>query len=298
MDYAELNIPGLEALIDERMGVPPPPDPTREEDLLALLRNYERFVREGIIPSEEQESIDFNLVNPNTGVSNLMIVAANGSRKELKQAVNQGINPNQQDNQGNTPLIYAVAEGKRDNVDLLLEEGADPNQANNQGGTPLAYAIEKGEGEIAEMLIEAGAELETLPKFLQEEYHALVEKLNQIQIVDLAKCINKEDYSTLEELKPRGTISIQWPPDSTLCYDIRSLRGYLRSQGDGINIRTPHGAYIQVYKVTPAYYITFESHTRLLLNSAREYQAFALYDKANILGTETPIYTLLPVLND
>lgn len=271
-----------------------------EEELELIDRDFDEMARREREDREKEENrlikgeINFQIVNPETGVTNFMIVAANGKSEEVKVGLNQGINPNQQDNQGNTPLIYAVVNGRRDNLDLLLEEGANPNLANNGGGSPLAYAIEKNEPIISQMLVEAGANLEDLSESLQEDYRDLVQILNRIPTINLASCRNQEDPITFAPLTSRGTISIQWSPENIQCFDLRTLRKYLLFQQDGRVVRDPHGRFIEVFLIPPLYYITNESSRRLLESENREYQAFTLYDQVNIGGTTNSIYTLVP----
>jgi ankyrin repeat protein len=103
--------------------------------------------------------IDPSIVDPKTGISNLMIIVCNRSVVPLRSIIdrNPDLDLDQQDQDGNTPLIYAVVNRRADNVELLLDRGADPNLANNGGGTPLAYAAESNQKEIEQMLLDAGA---------------------------------------------------------------------------------------------------------------------------------------------
>ena len=100
------------------------------------------------------------ITNPTTGISNLMILAANGPMAQLRAVIdlNPALDLNHQDQDGNTALIYAINNRQKENVALLLDRGANPNLANNGGGTPLAYAIELNDPEIEQILIEAGAQ--------------------------------------------------------------------------------------------------------------------------------------------
>lgn len=100
------------------------------------------------------------ITDPNTGISNLAILSANGPPTQLRTIIDQNpdLNLNQQDLDGNTPLIYAIVNRKPGHVDLLLDLGADPNLANNGGGTPLAYAVASGQEAVVHMLFDAGAQ--------------------------------------------------------------------------------------------------------------------------------------------
>jgi ankyrin repeat protein len=100
------------------------------------------------------------VMDPNTGISNLAIVAANGPLDRLINMVDYAPNLNidQQDRDGNTALIYAIINQKPEHVAFLLDRGADPNLANFAGGTPLAYAIQTNQPDLEQILIDAGAQ--------------------------------------------------------------------------------------------------------------------------------------------
>lgn len=107
----------------------------------------------------ERYIIDPIMIDPNTGISNLAIVAANGPDYQLRWMIdNENVDINQQDLDGNTALIYAIVNRQKDHVGLLLDRGADPNLSNNAGGTPLDYANQLNQEKIERMLIDAGAQ--------------------------------------------------------------------------------------------------------------------------------------------
>jgi len=64
-----------------------------------------------------------------------------------------GADPNDAD--GETPLMIAAAEGHEQIVKLLLDSGADPNDANEDGETPLMAAAE-GHEQIVKLLLDSG----------------------------------------------------------------------------------------------------------------------------------------------
>ena len=105
--------------------------------------------------------IDPSTIDPETGISNLSIVAANGPLYQLKAMIdtNPTVNLNQQDRDGNTPLIFAIINQKPDHVTLFLDRGADPNLPNHLDATPLAYAIATNQRQIEDLLLDAGAQL-------------------------------------------------------------------------------------------------------------------------------------------
>ena len=100
---------------------------------------------------------DPTIIDPETGISNLMVAASNNDYELLEAMANKIEMVDQRDREGNTPLIYAIVNRRVKNVRLLLDRGADPNLANNGGGTPLAYATQLNLPEIRNLLMEAGA---------------------------------------------------------------------------------------------------------------------------------------------
>jgi len=73
----------------------------------------------------------------------LVSAAESGDLAKVKRlVVDCGIDPNIQDDSGETPLHYAAGGGHPDVVKLLLERGADPNVKDYNGRTPLHIAAE------------------------------------------------------------------------------------------------------------------------------------------------------------
>lgn len=99
------------------------------------------------------------IIDPQTGISNLAIIATQGNLELLEDVIDEhpNFNLDHQDQDGNTALIYAIVNRKPGRVALLLDRGANPNLANNGGGTPLAYANALNQEQIIEALTEAGA---------------------------------------------------------------------------------------------------------------------------------------------
>lgn len=98
------------------------------------------------------------LTNPETGITNLMILASDPEKLSIIREIEnfpQEIRPivNQEDNQGNTALIYAVAHNPNPEViKFLLENGANPLIKNNQGYSALDYAQDLGEEDLLSLI--------------------------------------------------------------------------------------------------------------------------------------------------
>ncbi|KAI0435499.1 ankyrin repeat-containing domain protein [Xylaria telfairii] len=71
------------------------------------------------------------------------------------------LNPNLQDQDGNTPLLLAVKHRKLSIVKSLLQFGADAEIKNKDGNTPLLLAVEQSENDIVKELLDFGVEVET-----------------------------------------------------------------------------------------------------------------------------------------
>ncbi len=84
----------------------------------------------------------------------------------LRQAVSQGLNVNQADDQGLTALHWAAGFGKHEQVRLLIAEGADVNARYGADRiTALHAAARGGVTSIVEMLVAAGADVNATTRF-------------------------------------------------------------------------------------------------------------------------------------
>jgi ankyrin repeat protein len=119
-----------------------------------IIENYKEVI--DLLMNE----FDPEIIDPNTGVSNFLILAANGPLNQLRLIIDQDpdLDLNQQDRDGNTALIYAIVNRKPEHVSLLLDRGADPNLANFGGATPLAYAVQLDDPTIEQILLDAGVQ--------------------------------------------------------------------------------------------------------------------------------------------
>jgi len=88
-----------------------------------------------------------------------------GDLTVMENLLASGLNPNQQDRQGQTPLAFALWIGRVPAVELLLTWHADPNAPMNSGNpsseTPLQYAIQNRNLRMASVLIAGGARIDT-----------------------------------------------------------------------------------------------------------------------------------------
>jgi ankyrin repeat protein len=88
----------------------------------------------------------------------LLIAAAKGDTKTVKDLLDKGVNVNTRDSNGNTtPLGHAVWGGHVDTARLLIERGADVNAKTNEGHSVLTFATMQKHDDLAEILRKAGA---------------------------------------------------------------------------------------------------------------------------------------------
>lgn len=80
------------------------------------------------------------------------------SAATLGAYVDNGVDVNLSNHDGNTLLMLAAYSGNIDAVRELVKRGADVDRVNNRNQTPLAGAIFKKEEEVIEALLDAGAD--------------------------------------------------------------------------------------------------------------------------------------------
>lgn len=116
----------------------------------------------------------------------------NATRKLL----NNGVNVNQEDKEGNTPLYRASEMGHTEAVKLLLSKGADVNKAKKDGDTPLTIASYEGHTEIVKLLLAKGADINKVDKDGETALYVASEG-NHFDIVEMLRKaganVNKAD---------------------------------------------------------------------------------------------------------
>lgn len=78
--------------------------------------------------------------------------------------IDKGVNPNQTDDDGNTPLIRASFRNSKEIVAFLLSKSKDVNHVNNDGQTALGNAVRRNTVEVIEYLISNGADVKIKDK--------------------------------------------------------------------------------------------------------------------------------------
>lgn len=88
----------------------------------------------------------------------LFDLARNGDGATLGAYIDQGINVDLMNHDGNTFLMLAAYAGNTSALEALIARGADVNRLNDRGQSPLAGAIFKKEDAVVDMLLAAGAD--------------------------------------------------------------------------------------------------------------------------------------------
>ena len=78
--------------------------------------------------------------------------ASEGRLDVVRLLLKRGVDPNIQDQYGDTPLHIAAHGGHDDVVKLLLEYGADPTVKDKDGRTPLDLARAEGRHEVVSVI--------------------------------------------------------------------------------------------------------------------------------------------------
>ena len=81
----------------------------------------------------------------------------------IRQAVQDGLNPNLSNKYSWTLLMLAALEGNTTIAEFLVAQGADMHAVNNFGETALSLAAHKGHLHLAEWLIGKGASTDCRP---------------------------------------------------------------------------------------------------------------------------------------
>ena len=102
------------------------------------------------------QGVDINATD-NDGETALMEAADGRNAEVVRVLIANGANVNAADEDGETALMIAADEGRAETVRLLLEAGANVNARDEDGETALDKAIDERKHKVAELLRAAGA---------------------------------------------------------------------------------------------------------------------------------------------
>lgn len=99
---------------------------------------------------------------PIPGVSETLLFRAcsQGDLNRVKHLLDEGVNVNARQQDGETPLMFAAVEDKTDVVELLLDRGADIDAVSIENETALVRAVGMSRYETVALLLKRGANIE------------------------------------------------------------------------------------------------------------------------------------------
>lgn len=114
------------------------------------------------------------------------VAVCDGVISEVREFLDDGVNPNAFSLEGYTPLWYAASLGLKDIVALLLSAGADPDlHSENPSYKPLFIAIKNQHVAVAHLLIDGGANIGVGPLRKRTALHQAVAS----EVLDIAKVL-------------------------------------------------------------------------------------------------------------
>lgn len=111
--------------------------------------------------------IDYQ-TNPD-GNTALHFASQNGQLETIEILLENGANPNIQNEKGETPLCLALKQGEEKSAELLLQYNANPSIADLTGASPLIISFNRPK--MTKLLLEHGAEINQ--RIIQNGYTAL-----------------------------------------------------------------------------------------------------------------------------
>lgn len=94
-----------------------------------------------------------------TGMTALMLAAANDDSRIVQRLLDQGAQINAKDKKGQTALMLASVNAYLDTVKILLAAGADINVQSNNGATALILAAMRGHSSVVRCLLDKTLDL-------------------------------------------------------------------------------------------------------------------------------------------
>ncbi|MBP5403978.1 MAG: ankyrin repeat domain-containing protein [Elusimicrobiaceae bacterium] len=105
-----------------------------------------------------EQGINVNILNSN-GETPLIVAVKNGKDTILDILLSAKANVSIKDKDGFSALLYAASAGNPQSVESLLQAGANPNDTLPNNQTALMLAARSGNSETVHLLIEAGADV-------------------------------------------------------------------------------------------------------------------------------------------
>ena len=124
--------------------------------------------------------------------------AQKGEMEKIKLLIQQGVDVNARDYEGNTPLYFAVDTGKIATMQLLIKSNANVHAINHKGMTPLHLAALRGNKDAVELLINRNANVHATNNMGNTPLHLAV-LLGNKDAVELLINRNSNVHATTNE---------------------------------------------------------------------------------------------------
>eukprot|EP00005_Dracoamoeba_jomungandri_P006016 CAMPEP_0174262352 /NCGR_PEP_ID=MMETSP0439-20130205/12924_1 /TAXON_ID=0 /ORGANISM="Stereomyxa ramosa, Strain Chinc5" /LENGTH=315 /DNA_ID=CAMNT_0015347047 /DNA_START=80 /DNA_END=1027 /DNA_ORIENTATION=+ len=135
-----------------------------------------------------ENGVDKNLRDKDGNTALMWVIASDKKTEIMEALVDHGASLNAQNFAGETALSIAVKFGLTEKVRYLLNSGASPNTANLEGSSPLHIASGRGDEEMMMLLIRYGAHVNATDDEGDSALHYAVREghLNAVRL--LCKC--------------------------------------------------------------------------------------------------------------
>ena len=141
---------------------PPSRKELEDEILIERVFGNKSLTEYGYINGEEERKNNPLRIYSEKGFNFHLLIYAlvnNAPPTLVGYIIDQGVDVNERDRNGDSALHYAVSKERSQHIKLLIERGANVNAVNGRGISVLRYAARTGNAEIVEMLLQAGAKL-------------------------------------------------------------------------------------------------------------------------------------------
>lgn len=101
-----------------------------------------------------------NLLQNDDGFAPIHAAVQRGHIECVETLLDNGVNIEEKDGEGDTPLMVAIWYNKMDAIAMLLDHGANIEALNNDGYTPLIQAVRKADKKVIQLLIDKGAKID------------------------------------------------------------------------------------------------------------------------------------------
>jgi pectate lyase len=213
-----------------------------------------------VVGTRNRKEIVELLTKHGATISSIHTAAVVGDLARVRAFLENGIDINVKDNQGNTPLHLAAQGGHREVVEFLLSKDSDVNTRRTgypAGDTPLHTAVRAGNIDIVELLLRNGADTDVKNESGQTP-------------LDIALSRNRKDIIELLISKGADVSSVHL---AAYIGDLAKVKAFIQ---EGIDINT------KVRQRTPLHYAAREGRTEiveLLLENGADVNAGAYLNR-------------------